>query len=152
MSSSTRFRANVPRITHETLEDEVILVDFESGTYFGLHGVATYIWSTFAGFPSIDDIIGSVQKRYDSVDESQEKEIVAFVEDLVSHELLVPCTAGESEAPQGDGNGPAPTTEEPPYSTPLLEKHTDMRDLLLLDPIHEVQEEGWPRSNKGKNK
>jgi hypothetical protein len=27
---------------------------------------------------------------------------------------------------------------------PLLRKYTDMRDLLLLDPIHDVDEQGWP--------
>jgi hypothetical protein len=27
----------------------------------------------------------------------------------------------------------------------MLQKFTDMQDLLLLDPIHEVDESGWPR-------
>jgi hypothetical protein len=29
---------------------------------------------------------------------------------------------------------------------PVLNKYTDMQDLLLLDPIHEVDERGWPNS------
>jgi hypothetical protein len=27
----------------------------------------------------------------------------------------------------------------------VLQKYTDMADLLLLDPIHEVDEQGWPQ-------
>jgi hypothetical protein len=31
------------------------------------------------------------------------------------------------------------------FTQPVLEVYTDMQDLLLLDPIHEVDEEaGWP--------
>ena len=31
-----------------------------------------------------------------------------------------------------------------PFAAPVLEKHTDMQDLILLDPVHEVGAEGWP--------
>jgi hypothetical protein len=33
-----------------------------------------------------------------------------------------------------------------PFQKPLLQKYTDMEALLLVDPIHEVdEEEGWPK-------
>ena len=31
------------------------------------------------------------------------------------------------------------------YSKPFLQKYTDMAALLLLNPIHEVDEQGWPQ-------
>ena len=31
------------------------------------------------------------------------------------------------------------------YSKPILQKYTNMADLLLLNPIHEVDEQGWPQ-------
>ena len=31
-----------------------------------------------------------------------------------------------------------------PYEPPQLEKYTDMQDLVLLDPVHEVDATGWP--------
>ena len=32
-----------------------------------------------------------------------------------------------------------------PLAAPVLNKYSDMQDLLLLDPIHDVDEEaGWP--------
>jgi hypothetical protein len=27
----------------------------------------------------------------------------------------------------------------------VLERYTDMQELLLLDPIHDVDQTGWPR-------
>ncbi len=44
----------------------------------------------------------------------------------------------------------AATIELPPetagqvWEVPKFEKFTDMQDLLLFDPIHEVQPSGWP--------
>ena len=32
---------------------------------------------------------------------------------------------------------------------PVLEKYTDMQELLLLDPIHDVEEAGWPKAKPG---
>ena len=31
-----------------------------------------------------------------------------------------------------------------PYSPPVLNSYTDMEELLLLDPIHDVDQAGWP--------
>ena len=31
------------------------------------------------------------------------------------------------------------------FAPPAFEKFTDMEELLLLDPIHEVGDTGWPR-------
>jgi hypothetical protein len=31
-----------------------------------------------------------------------------------------------------------------PFMPPELEVFTDMKDLLLLDPIHAIGEAGWP--------
>ena len=34
------------------------------------------------------------------------------------------------------------------FSLPLLQKYTDMEEMLLLDPIHEVDEHGWPSARR----
>jgi hypothetical protein len=32
---------------------------------------------------------------------------------------------------------------QPPYISPVFYVYTDMKDLLLVDPIHEVDVSGW---------
>jgi hypothetical protein len=39
---------------------------------------------------------------------------------------------------------PAQLTYPDIFTAPALEKYNDMQDLLLLDPIHETDEQGWP--------
>ena len=35
-----------------------------------------------------------------------------------------------------------------PFVSPSLNGYSDMRDLLLIDPIHDVDEGGWPEVKK----
>ncbi len=52
--------------------------------------------------------------------------------------------AGESVAPDpaaARGNGHQDSLA---FEAPKLEKFTDMQDLVLLDPVHEVDDVGWP--------
>ena len=37
--------------------------------------------------------------------------------------------------------------EKPSFNAPALQKYSDMQELLLLDPIHDVDEAGWPKPN-----
>ena len=33
------------------------------------------------------------------------------------------------------------------YEKPVFQKYDDMQALLLIDPIHEVDDDGWPVAN-----
>ena len=33
-----------------------------------------------------------------------------------------------------------------PFVAPELKRYADMQDLLLLDPVHDVDEKGWPNA------
>ncbi len=54
------------------------------------------------------------------------------------HDLVVEADDGEIGSGRGERNGD--------YVAPVLESFTDMQDLILLDPIHEVDAAGWPNT------
>jgi len=68
--------------------------------------------------------------------------IARFADEVVNCGLMRPTT----EAPVP--SGPAATAAQAATMTaPALESFGDMQDLLLLDPVHEVDEEmGWPKA------
>ena len=72
--------------------------------------------------------------------------VVATVAQINDNDLVVASTPGPVR--NSDIATPsAPTllvTEKLAYEHPVLQKYTDMEDLLLLDPIHDVDEAGWP--------
>jgi hypothetical protein len=64
-----------------------------------------------------------------------------LVEELVAESLIVPLSSAPTPA---SGKTPAPVEPGTPFVPPVLERYTDMQELLFLDPIHDVDESGWP--------
>ena len=128
-----------PWVTHERLDDEVIAINLETGAYYALDGVAADCWVLSAAGSEIDEVVAVVTERYD-VDASRARaDIATFLDELVTERLVV--TGGGELAPEVPL---APVTAKKPYAAPAVQKYDDLEDLLLLDPIHEVDEAGWP--------
>lgn len=104
-----------PTIVSDTLEGDTIVIDINSGAYYTLNPVAGEVWHKVKES-------GSVEIGY-SVEHDE------CLSELVAEALLI-C-----ELPVGVGTGAAGTA---------FTKYVDMQDLLLADPVHEVDEAGWP--------
>jgi len=61
--------------------------------------------------------------------------IDAFIAKLIAEELLLP-------APSLPATNDLPTITS--FSPPTFERFDDLQGLLLVDPIHDVSEAGWP--------
>ena len=130
-----------PWVTHERLDDEVIAINLETGAYFAFSGVAADCWSLIASSLPIDTVAATLSERY-AVDEARVRDdVTAFAAQLAESGLTtVDATNAEpSEAPT------LPSRAEPlSYAPPAIERYDDLQELLLLDPVHEVDEAGWP--------
>lgn len=128
-----------PWVTHERLDDEVIAINLETGAYYALDGVAADCWALVAAGSSIDDTIGVICDRYEVDADRARTDIGGFVAELLAERLVVDTDDGAiSELALPAATGPRP------YTPPAVQKYDDLEDLLLLDPIHEVDEAGWP--------
>jgi hypothetical protein len=143
---SKRHRVNSPRVMHETIEDEVIVIDLNTGSYYSLRASGAAIWHAVdRGLPD-DQIADAVAARYDG----DRTEIAAAVAELLrelSEEGLIESSNGTGDAQAAETSAP-PSDDRPRerFQPPVLEKHTDMQDLILLDPVHEVDARGWPHA------
>jgi hypothetical protein len=132
----------MPPVIHQTLDGEVIAVNLDTGVYYSLVGTAAAIWETLDGGASVEDAISHAAVRYEAPRSDVEAAVVRFIDELRAEGLVVEAAV----------DGPAPPTPEPsgaPFAPPALAKFTDMQELLLLDPIHEVDETGWPHQLAG---
>jgi hypothetical protein len=139
---TTRFRVNSPNVIHETIEGEVILIDLKTGTYYSLRDTGATVWQAIEKGAGEDDIAAELGSRYDA-SESEIHDAVRRLLAELEREGLIRADEGEAGpavTPSGSDNGVARL----PFAAPVLEKHTDMQDLILLDPVHEVGAEGWP--------
>lgn len=135
---SQKLSFNEPRVVHETIDGEVIVIDLATGTYFSLQGGAANVWKLIGGGYSPLLMATALAAAYPESDESIRARLDTFLKELKSEELVVDAT---------DQSSPPTIAVEISVSgafTPHLEKHTDMAELILLDPVHEVDSMGWP--------
>src|SRR4051794_33308814 len=140
MPTLSGFSAAHAEIAHERVEDEVIVINLRTGAYFSLIGAAPDAWDLLLTRTALDDIAGAIVERYGADVATVRTDLGPFVCSLVDEDLLV-ATEPATSASTLDDKDPA---VERTYRPPMLEKYDDMEELLLLDPIHEVDEAGWP--------
>jgi Coenzyme PQQ synthesis protein D (PqqD) len=142
--SDVCFRVNAPQVIHESIDGEVIIINLETGNYYSVKGSGAHVWDVIQAVPAVStsSVADAVAPSYDAAREELAPAIDEFVGRL-RQEGLVAETAGPAVAPSASpapGNGGRLV-----FEAPRLEKYTDMQDLVLLDPVHEVDEQGWPQ-------
>lgn len=141
MSPHQNYRVNQPAVIAEVIDNEAIVVNLDSGAYYSLRGSACTIWEMLAQQMAVSTVVQSLSQHYIGSPDAIQSGVESLVADLLDEQLLVP-TAGATNTthlPSAPNSG-----ERPPFETPVLEKYTDMAELLLLDPIHDVDATGWP--------
>lgn len=147
MNHSEIFKANAPKVVHETIDGEVVIVNLDKGDYYSLVKVGADIWEELIKGTSKSNIIQKIIQCYDGDRQNIENTVNDFIARLQQEELI---TLDGTEDPKNLNIDSAPSTtndnpEKLSFSPPTLEKYTDMEELLALDPIHEVNEVvGWP--------
>jgi hypothetical protein len=136
------FEINEPSVVSETIDGDVVIINLALGTYFSIRGTGGHVWQALLSGRDLQEITRCINHMGLGADDVA-GDIERFVETLVAEGLLRSSTkTGRSDAAASD---PLPRLEA--YEAPVLEKFTDMKELLLLDPIHDVDEKGWPHGS-----
>jgi len=135
---ATRFRVNVPSVIHETVEAETIIVNLDTGSYYDVNHVGAYILELVERGAASDQLSTCVMNRYQLDHDSARSAVNGLVQELLAEEIIVSENARENGGgiPAGE---PVVTPDSRRFVMPVLNKHTDMQDLLLLDPVHEFE-------------
>lgn len=135
-----------PRVINETIDGEAVMINLASGNYYILDPIGAEIWTYIERAASAGEIVDGLAARYDGSPTEIEGAIGTLLTELQNEDLIVPA---EGENGSARPAAPPRTTERVPFSTPKLEKFTDMQDLILIDPVHQVDEAGWPHAKPG---
>ena len=119
-----------PDVLAEVFGDEAVVVQLRTGAYYALDPTATAVWTRLWQ----GNTLGAAMDE--SADGEEMTRVVTLVRYLVQEELLqlgtfVPeLSIAHGDVLRCDG----------------IEKFTDMEDLLVLDPIHDIDLDGsgWP--------
>lgn len=134
-------RINAPNVVSEVFGHEVVVVNLESGCYFSLLGSAPTIWKALErGAIRIDQLIETMIQAYDCNNKECRSEIAGFLNQLLEQQLIVLADPAEVR----NTSDSLSTAGRSLFEPPVLEVFTDLQDILLLDPIHDVDDAGWP--------
>lgn len=142
--NNQRFRVNTPTVTHETIDGEAVIINLDSGNYYSLVEAGSFIWGLVEKGASASEVQAVILQTYQGDAEDVDRGVQELLAQLQQENLIVPVE-GAAEAfepiPAVSSNG----HEKPSFSAPSLHKYSDMQELLLLDPIHDVDDAGWPK-------
>lgn len=142
MTRETAYRVNTGRFAHETVDGEVIVIDMDEGNYFSMRGSAARIWQLAGQGHSAGAIVAALEASVGEVPRQEiEAGVSALLDQLAEEGILQPASVDEANA------APVQIPAEP-FTAPVMQKYTEMQDLLTLDPIHEVDETGWPNRSR----
>jgi hypothetical protein len=135
------YRLNEPDASAEIFDEEVLAINLTNGHYHSIRGTGVSIWrSLIDGFDE-GQIVQAMQASYGVDRATLEADVRGFVKQLVDGGLVVPDDGAVSAPAAITTRSADPIT----YSTPIFESHLDMQELLLIDPIHDVDVKvGWP--------
>jgi hypothetical protein len=133
------YRLNSSNVVHDTIDGEVLAIRSDTGTYYSMQGPTASAWCALISGADVDAMATAIASHHDADVEIVRQALIALGADLVSESLLVESAA------DGAAIVELPTDTRGQAWEPLrFEKYTDMQDLLLFDPIHEVEPSGWP--------
>ena len=139
--SDACFRINSPSVIYERFDDELVAIQLDSGTYHSMMGVATDAFVLLAHEATATELAKALASKYAATPEEIEPQLGPFLEELRKEQLIASVNARKPrETLRVEGNASGL-----PFVAPSLQAFRDLEGLLLLDPIHEVGDEGWPQ-------
>lgn len=137
---------NSPHVISETVGGETIIVNLASGHYFSLQGTAVDVWQGVERGDATESIVLELEGRYAAEDGEIGAAVQKLLDDFTAAELLVAEANGAGTAAVAP---PQDVGERVPFVAPSFTTFTDMQDIILLDPVHEVDTRGWPHASAG---
>ena len=149
MAGEKWYRVNKPSVIEEVLDGEAVIVNLTTGSYYSTEQSGAMIWGLLGQGATVPDIVAHLRAHHTEVPNDVDTLVNRWLDFLESESLIVGEPLGEAPATQSrTGAATEKGQTKTPFMEPKIEKYTDMADLLLLDPIHDVQETGWPRASE----
>jgi len=146
VNAPARYTVDPAKIVSEIIDGEAILINLTNGYYYSLDTTAAEIWTHLQAGRTALEIVSVLRRRYDCSQTDPEAAVQALIATLEADELIAPGMPSPGPALHMLASDEASGT---PFRLPTLQRFSDMQGFLLVDPIHEVDDTGWPNVTPG---
>jgi hypothetical protein len=126
------------RVAADLFEGEYIIANLDTGLYYSLQGFGIFLLNSLPLMNPADAIDRGIEEFGDLESEIRD-DLNSLWAELLAEEIIFQdesfCEASLAEIPEK-------------YEKSVFQRYADMQDLLALDPIHEVDEEGWKKKEE----
>lgn len=127
------------RCAADTVDGETLIIDTVSGHLRVLTGIAPVVWDRLLEPRDAEALVAEVADRYD---EAAGEAVRGLLDELREAALLITADGATGAHPIAAAGLDWPEQ----YETPGVERYDDIADIMLMDPVHEVDvDQGWPR-------
>jgi hypothetical protein len=116
-------------VAAKVIDGEAIIMNLSNGLYFSMDNVGALVWELVEAGQSLEEMTDLVGERFDADREAVRRDITRLVTELLSEDLVQ-----VSEDPPGGAPTVSLSGDGLEYAPPVLNKYSDMADLLALDP------------------
>ncbi|MCX7429148.1 MAG: PqqD family protein [Planctomycetia bacterium] len=136
MDFDIHYQINSPNVISEKFDDDFVILNLEDGCYFSLEGAGSSVWNALIAGETPESIIEGVHRARPDLAEPTAQ----FLRRLCELKLVRPAAR-----PGPESTGPVDWASRCEQGEPRIEVFDDLAELILADPIHDVDAEaGWP--------
>lgn len=126
-----------PHCVAQDFEGEIIALNLASGTYFSLRDLGAVLWRDLAAGHPVEALAVLASGSLGGV-----QPVLDFAANATAQGLMRPAARGATPTGQPQMTAALASGIAPAL---VFEVYEDMKSLILLDPVHEVDEtRGWP--------
>ena len=134
------YEISSPDVVAEVFAGEVVVLNLENGKYFSLRGLSAQLWAVIMEGYTPHHIHEYLHGKQHMLAQASD----TFLQSLIDEKLIRECERVHELSSSIEDLLAVNTDED--QEQPVLEIYDDMAELILSDPIHEVDEDvGWPR-------
>ena len=126
---------NSELVVSDVIDGETMILNMEAGNYYNLSETAASLWQAIRECADEEKLLQALLAAFPQEDKEElSQDFQAFLNSLKEEKLVI----------ETDKVGEPAVLFAQLYTSPKIQRYTDLQDLLLIDPIHEADESGWP--------
>jgi hypothetical protein len=145
------YEVNRPMVSAELFDGETVIIHFDTGNYYSLDAFGSIVWQAIEQRLDLDTLTEILKNHLATSEETVSARVEKTVRELIKEELVRPGTTSADSDPAEKLDLSSLEPGKLSDDAGALVKFDDLQEMLLMDPIHDVDEAGWPHVRESEN-